>query len=221
MLGLKGALRRKLDMSIPKSDLAIEEDPYLQLGYGMNAYFQIVLQLMCMMFLIMCVTVPMMLIYSSQNALEQLPGYSFNAYTLGNFGGSQSLCAISTFQEEDQTIPLQCSAGLIQISAIADNTGKDIFDSGIIPSSNVNTYCTNTAFEDTAKCSSFFKTELLKTSLAKSCVGKAECKIKNLGQFIDREADGFNADECDAESSQMFLQVACIIPEADSIIREQ
>ena len=39
MLGLKGALRRKLDMSIPKSDLRIEEDPYLLLGYGMNAYF--------------------------------------------------------------------------------------------------------------------------------------------------------------------------------------
>lgn len=39
MLGLKGALRRKLEMSIPKSDLRIEEDPYLQLGYGMNAFF--------------------------------------------------------------------------------------------------------------------------------------------------------------------------------------
>ena len=39
MLGLKSSLRRKMDMSIPKSDLRIEEDPYLQLGYGMNAYF--------------------------------------------------------------------------------------------------------------------------------------------------------------------------------------
>ena len=78
MLGLKGALRRKLDMTIPKSDLRIEEDPYLQLGYGMNAYFQIVLQLMCMVFCIMCVTVPMMLMYASYDGLVQQPGYSFN-----------------------------------------------------------------------------------------------------------------------------------------------
>lgn len=78
MLGLKGALRRKLDMTVPKSDVAIENDPYLQLGYGMNAYFQIVIQLMCMMLLIMCVTVPVMLIYASHDHLEQQPGYSFN-----------------------------------------------------------------------------------------------------------------------------------------------
>ena len=71
MLGLKGALRRKLDMSIPKSDLRIEEDPYLQLGYGMNAYFQIVLQLMCMVSCIMIVTVPLMLIYASHDSLSK------------------------------------------------------------------------------------------------------------------------------------------------------
>ena len=29
MLGLKSSLRRKLDMTVPKSDLRIEEDPYL------------------------------------------------------------------------------------------------------------------------------------------------------------------------------------------------
>ena len=39
MLGLKSSLRRKMGMNIPKSDLRIEENPYLQLGYGMNAYF--------------------------------------------------------------------------------------------------------------------------------------------------------------------------------------
>jgi len=78
MLGLKGALRRKLDMALPKSDLAIEADPFLLLGYGMNAYFQIVIQLMMMMFLIMFVTAPIMLMYASHDNLAQQPGYSFN-----------------------------------------------------------------------------------------------------------------------------------------------
>ena len=161
LLGLKGALRRKLDMSIPKSDLRIEEDPYLQLGYGMNAYFQIVLQLMCMVSCIMVVTVPLMLIYASHDGLSQQPGYSFNQYTLGNFGGSDALCAISTFDSEDQTIPLSCATGEIQTTTVADNTGKAIFDAGIIgASSKVSTVCTRSVIEND-KCSKFLDMDLM------------------------------------------------------------
>ena len=36
---LKRSIRRKLELTVPKSDLLIEEDPFLQLGYGMNSYF--------------------------------------------------------------------------------------------------------------------------------------------------------------------------------------
>ena len=38
---LKRAIRRKLELSVPKSDMMIEEDPFLLLGYGMNSYFEI------------------------------------------------------------------------------------------------------------------------------------------------------------------------------------
>ena len=36
---LKRAIRRKLELTVPKSDLLVEEDPFLLLGYGMNSYF--------------------------------------------------------------------------------------------------------------------------------------------------------------------------------------
>jgi len=36
-------------MKIPKSDLQLEEDPYLRLGYGMNSYFDVVISLFSMM----------------------------------------------------------------------------------------------------------------------------------------------------------------------------
>ena len=39
MVGLKSALRRKLEMNVPKSDMRFLDDPYLRLGYGMHSYF--------------------------------------------------------------------------------------------------------------------------------------------------------------------------------------
>ena len=41
-LGLKSALRRKLEMPLPKNAVKLEENPFLMLGYGLNSYFSIV-----------------------------------------------------------------------------------------------------------------------------------------------------------------------------------
>ena len=89
---LKRAIRRKLEISVPKSDLLVEEDPYLQLGYGMNSYFEVMVQLMIMVGLVSLVTIPLMLKFSSFNALENYAGYDFNKYTLGNMGGADVFC---------------------------------------------------------------------------------------------------------------------------------
>ena len=51
-------------------------------------------------------------------------------------GGADAKCEISTFDSEDMTIPLSCPTGNIQITPVADNTGKAIFDAGIIASSS-------------------------------------------------------------------------------------
>ena len=61
---LKRSIRRKLELSVPKSDLRIEEDPFLLLGYGMNSYFEIMLGLMCMMFVVTLFAVPLMYRFS-------------------------------------------------------------------------------------------------------------------------------------------------------------
>jgi len=77
-IGLKNSLRKKMDLPVTKSEKRIQEDPYLLLGYGMNAFFQITIQLMIMMFFIMLVVTPMMLVYSSYDDLAEKPGYTFN-----------------------------------------------------------------------------------------------------------------------------------------------
>jgi len=75
---LKRSIRRKLELSVPKSDLRIEEDPFLLLGYGMNSYLQVMIELIILTGLFSLVTIPLMLSFSSFNALEGQPGYSWN-----------------------------------------------------------------------------------------------------------------------------------------------
>jgi hypothetical protein len=77
-LALKRAIRRKLNLAVPKSDERIEEDPFLLLGYGMNSYFQVMVELMWMVGIITLVLAPIMFTFSSFNALEVFPGYSWN-----------------------------------------------------------------------------------------------------------------------------------------------
>ena len=86
-LGLKRAIRHSLDIKVPKSDLRIEENPYLLLGYGMNSYFTIMLQLMLLCMIICVVTVPLSLVYAQGGEFTGM-----NAYTLGNLGGSSVYC---------------------------------------------------------------------------------------------------------------------------------
>ena len=108
---LKRAIRRKLDIKVPKSDQLIEEDPFLLLGYGINSYFAVMKQLMIMVGLISLVTVPLMHIFSGQQALIKYPDYNYNQYTLGNIGGSGVSCVQATFESEKTALKLDCPWG--------------------------------------------------------------------------------------------------------------
>lgn len=51
---LRQCLLQELNFKVPKSENEIKEDPYLILGYGVNAYYDILLSL-CTLFL--CITI--------------------------------------------------------------------------------------------------------------------------------------------------------------------
>ena len=38
----------------------MEQDPYLLLGYGINSYFEVMLQLLWLMLMISCLAIPLM-----------------------------------------------------------------------------------------------------------------------------------------------------------------
>ena len=65
-------------------------------------------------------------------------------------------CAQIPYKEPDTRLVLQCNTGVINIDAINSQTESKLFDVGIINSSQgLPTYCSNSAFTDEFKCSSF------------------------------------------------------------------
>ena len=62
-------MRRKIGLKNSSSDERIEKNPYLLLGYGLNSYFSIMLNLMCMMLVISIFAVPLMLNFAQFDAL--------------------------------------------------------------------------------------------------------------------------------------------------------
>lgn len=81
------------------------EDPYLYLGYGVNAYFGTMFHLVKMFAVISIFCIPILGIYrknetnfygrSSQAALR---------YTLGNLGGATSICSVSPFETKEVSL---------------------------------------------------------------------------------------------------------------------
>jgi hypothetical protein len=92
-VALKKSLRHKMDMRMPNAELLIEEDPYLLMGFGMNAYFMIIKQLIFMFMWISLFTAPLMYIYSSYNNFAGTLYYPLDMWSLGNMGGSSTQCA--------------------------------------------------------------------------------------------------------------------------------
>ena len=97
---------------MPKTDVKLEEDPFLRLGFGMNAYFDTLKFMMILMFILFLFSYPAMYIYSSYDALKHENMYLFTRFSLGNLGGAQTIC--SSAPVDSQYMPLSCKAGIMR-----------------------------------------------------------------------------------------------------------
>ena len=177
------------------------------------------MQLMLLMGCIMLATTPLMFYYASFEDLKNYPSYYFNRFSMGNMGGSDALCQSSTI---GSSVALSCSSGVISIDAIAANTDKPLYDTGIIPStSSMKTYCTNSMMEDEFKCSDYLNKEKIAQQLQEDCVGQKQCVLSDLSQYVDQSMAGFNEGQCLGEDSFFFIQVACVIPPEDFASRQK
>jgi len=107
-------------MKIPNADIKLEEDPYRQVGYGINAYFDLTVQLSWMFCVMTIVMLPTMYIFSTMAGVKDISIlYALDAYTLGNMGGSSVLCNNAPLMVPGIQLGLECPSGTLNMDATA------------------------------------------------------------------------------------------------------
>lgn len=108
----KAALRmcmlEELGLFAAEEDLS---DPYLVLGYGVNAYFQILASLAKMFFWCFLFSIPMLYIYGTGSYYIGQKSFPISRFFIGNFGGSNMMCKSQRIATG--RIELECPKGTV------------------------------------------------------------------------------------------------------------
>ncbi len=78
----------------------------------MKAYYDSLIYMMILMFILFVFSLPAMNIYSKHNALRNENMYMFTKYSLGNLGGSQTVC--TTAPIDSTYLPMSCKSGVMR-----------------------------------------------------------------------------------------------------------
>jgi len=83
-----------MNIKLLKDEERKSDDPFLALGYGLNAYFDIMIALAKMCLMIALFISPVLFSYANNKiaGLESHSKYALNQFTLGNLGGSHTYC---------------------------------------------------------------------------------------------------------------------------------
>jgi len=176
---LRKTLLEEMSIKMPKSDTQILNDPFLMLGYGINAYFDIIMSLClgCLTISLFCIPLFMGYSRNSEKGLATESKYFINQYSLGNMGGSNIMC--SQKRIGTATMRLTCPNGLMQTEQATFGLMNMDVDQKI--------YCTEQAiwssgFDNTAvNCTANADMTLLKKRLTDKCDGQTSCDIDITG----------------------------------------
>ena len=166
---LKKAIRHRMDIKVPKSDREIEEDPFLQLGYGVNQFYSTLIRIsQLMLFFTIVYTIPVSSMFAEKSSLVQMKAtYSYSQYTLGNLGGSDVTCGQAPQTIDMAAISLNCKSGDLDTNAVLfDDPDRTSSDAGIINSGQEEqNYCRNDAFVDPYNCSQYLNVAAIKAKI--------------------------------------------------------
>ena len=197
---------------MPKNDMKLEEDPYLRLGFGMNAYYDTLRYLMIMMFLIFLFCIPTMVIYSSYDGIVKDPKGPITQFSLGNMGGASTMCKQGPL---DLPMPVKCKTGFFQPDLIN-------MTYGIMPSNADNkNLCINDKM--TTQCNTLLDKPKLFNSLNETCGNKSNCTLPIFNQFFLATADTTSDlyKNCsNVLKASFFIQIPCIYSENEENTRQ-
>lgn len=221
---LRKAVMKDMKIKIPETEKDIALEPFLQLGYGVNSYFDILKMIGFLFFLISLAMIPAMYIYSHNTMIglkHELTGFKFatQQFTLGNMGGADTTCQSASVDRGN--MKLSCTNGE---SAVMDSNS---FTFGVISNKvGDSTFCTNTPIKEKFNamrdaptfdlCTDSLNKDFLRGRFEKQCHGKGKCDFHfdDINEFytdpkeVDLEQCGGNA--------QFFIQYHCYVDYASN-----
>lgn len=105
---MKFCIYKELGIQIPHDESA--DDPYLVLGYGVNAYFEVLASLTKMFLIISLFSLPMFVIYASGDQYGEKTNPIARTF-IGNFGATTMFAKASRFASG--TMDISCPHGTI------------------------------------------------------------------------------------------------------------
>jgi len=212
---LRKTLLDEMKIKMPKSENQIIEDPFLILGYGVNAYFDIMLSLCFGLITITVFCLPLFYFFSHNAQLGLLDEgkYVFNQFTLGNMGGASVHCNQKRVGTNEMT--MNCPNGIM---IVGESAQIGMMSSEI----EMKTSCTEQSIWDQPEhadgaitnCSATMDIESFKTTLEETCHGKKSCRVN----IEDLQPAG-TSDNC-GDEAYVFVQLPCEIPEDESASRK-
>jgi hypothetical protein len=183
------------------------EDPYLSLGFGMVAYFNMLKALIFMFSIFTILVLPVISIYGSYDGLKSGNNYSKSKYSLGNLGFSEHICK-HIFTEIDGKYRFACRTGTIE----------NLVFQGILPHNDDQNqfkeymgYCNDpTKFAPVNACTPALKTEEIKTFINDNCKSKRECAGSiEVSQMLNPKDAALAPEACWNPKSIIYLQYSC------------
>ena len=78
-----------MGIAMPTQQIEIANNPFLVLGFGINAYFKIIKAMLQMMFWVCIANIPLFYIFAQYDTHK---GFPLASLSLGNRGGADSIC---------------------------------------------------------------------------------------------------------------------------------
>lgn len=158
----------EMNMKVPRSEDDLIENPFLILGYGINAYFDMMRELSNMFVAITLFFIPVYMWYKGNpaHALEKdslNPFDRLQSYTLGNMGGAQVVCAQKKLNA--QKLTFECPPGL-------DVDYDNVIFGIMSPKLDLSYYCSEEAIRQSAdnknrhKCTYYMNAAFIHHQLA-------------------------------------------------------
>jgi len=170
-----------MKIKMPKSENQLFEDPFLILGYGLNAYFDMMISMamFCLMVTLFMLPVYNGYAFNDEKGLQNESKYPINQFSIGNLGGSNIFCAQK--RVGTGSFAMSCPNGQFTINETSVHLGLMSMD---IPQK---IFCKEDAIwesnskTDIAECTDNIDKDALYKRVKDNCDLKKTCSISTKG----------------------------------------